>query len=107
MSAAAIRSSVERGDPDAILRRMRADTRSDWPLRLLDAMADAAPIELTARELDVARCLSHGMSEELCADALNVTPFTVKTHTKSLRLKLSAKTTLHACCEAIRLGLIA
>jgi DNA-binding CsgD family transcriptional regulator len=62
--------------------------------------------EASARELEALRYTSHGLDRAQCADAMNVSPETVKTHLEIARLKLRAKTTPHAVAIALRLGLI-
>jgi DNA-binding CsgD family transcriptional regulator len=62
---------------------------------------------LTAREVDVLRCASHGLTEELTADTLGIVAGTVSHHRDTARLRLRAKNTTHACCIALRAGLIA
>lgn len=104
--AARIRSGVERGDPDAILARMRADRDSDWPLRLAARIADE-PALLTGREALVLRCASVGLTIEQTADALGLTRQTIEHHRDSGRLRLRAKNTPHAVALALRQGLIA
>lgn len=61
---------------------------------------------LTKVQLDALRYLSRGLTLDQTADALFKSPDTIKTQMKSVRYKLHAKTTMHACCEAIRQGLI-
>lgn len=61
---------------------------------------------VTVRELDVLRCYSRGLTADMVAETLGITIQTVKAHTRSARPKLAAKNTMHACCEAIRRGLI-
>jgi DNA-binding CsgD family transcriptional regulator len=62
--------------------------------------------ELGELELAVLRCLSRGMTAQMAADANFFALDTVKTHLKGARYRLRAKNTTHACCEAIRRGLI-
>jgi DNA-binding CsgD family transcriptional regulator len=61
---------------------------------------------LSAAEIDVLRCVSHGMTEQMAADALGRGYETVRTQTMAARFKLQAHTTAEACCNALRLGLI-
>lgn len=61
---------------------------------------------LTARELEALRYLSRGLSRGQTASAMVCALETVKTRLKSARYKLRAKNSTHACCEAIRRGLI-
>lgn len=60
----------------------------------------------TARELDALRCISYGMTEEMVAEALGITPSMAKDAVKSARYKLAAKNAAHAVAKAFRLGLL-
>ena len=112
MTAATVRASVERGDPlaidtDRILQRMRQDAESGWEDRLLDDMA-AHPdgLNLSRREIDVLKCASRGLWGPMIAECLGISAHTVATHERNARLKLNAKNTTQAACNAIRQGLI-
>ena len=113
--------SAKRGryDPAEILARMRADRDSDWPARLLHAIAGTPAVDripssafaatrpqLTPAELQVIECASRGLTPTMTAELRSVAPETVKTQLKAVRYKLRAKTTTHAACEALRRGLI-
>jgi DNA-binding CsgD family transcriptional regulator len=67
---------------------------------------DAPPVTVTARVLECLRYASHGLTREQTAEAMLLAPDTVMHHLATARLELSAKTTTHACCIALRLGLI-
>ena len=79
---------------------------------LVDALCDvyrAEPdrsSELSAIETRVVEALSHGVGQRGAAEILGMSPFTVNSHMKRISPKLGAKNTTHACCEALRLGLI-
>ncbi len=62
--------------------------------------------ELSPSELRVLEAHSRGMTSEMTAEILGVAVETVKTELKSARYRLRAKNTAHACCEALRQGLI-
>lgn len=62
--------------------------------------------QLSPREVETLRYLSRGLSLDQTATAMICALDTVKTRLKGARFKLSAKNTTHACCEAIRRGLI-
>jgi DNA-binding NarL/FixJ family response regulator len=63
--------------------------------------AEATYIEsLTARELQVLRCLSHGMSTVEIAALLIISPMTVQSHVKNVLTKLG----VHSKVEAVRLA---
>lgn len=108
-------------DPDEILARMRADTESDWPARLLHDLAAAPLVEasdlrfsarrvddtpLSPAEMKVVTALSHGLSYDEAAAALGLAVDTVKTHLQIARRKLRAKNTVHLCAIALRRTLI-
>jgi DNA-binding CsgD family transcriptional regulator len=107
------------------LARMAADHDHDWPTRLaarinvaplvdeewLSRMGDhnlttTATSTVTAAEQRVVQAASYGLTNEMIADLLCISPFTVKQHLKAARFKLRAKNTTHACATALRQGLI-
>lgn len=61
---------------------------------------------LSPRELEALRYLSRGLTLDQTATAMICAHDTIKTRLKAARFKLRAKNTTHACCEAIRRGLI-
>jgi DNA-binding NarL/FixJ family response regulator len=110
-------------DPDEILAKMRQDTESDWFDRLTHDMAQkplvpetqiekfnpkaaAGVPDLSEPELAALRFLSRGLSVGDTAAALGKHHTTIADQLKLIRRKLRAKNTTHACCEAIRHGLI-
>lgn len=111
-------------DRDEVLfERLMSDVDADWPDRLLHDLARTpiayeedliysgsytthARADLSDRELEVLRCASHGLDMEHIADLLCISIDTVKCHLKAARYRLKAKNTTHACCLAIRQGLI-
>jgi DNA-binding CsgD family transcriptional regulator len=70
----------------------------------------AAPMvprdSLTDAELRTLQAMSVGLSRYEAAEVLGVGLETVKDRLKVARRILAAKTTAHACCEALRQGLI-
>lgn len=93
----------------AILERMRDDRESDWPDRLLEAIAAHEGREgkgLSAREREMLSCLSHGMSVGESALLLGVAYGSARKYLLWARRKLRAKTTAHAVAIALRQGLI-
>ncbi len=108
---------------EALYDRLMADTDSDWPDRLLSALAKApvvvdesvadfandyqmaTKVSLSDRELQVLHCASLGLDHDHIADLLFVSIETVKQHLKAARYVLRAKNTTHACCLALRHGL--
>jgi len=84
------------------LELMRArDTRHDMSENTM-----SAPSRLTRRERDVLRLLASGKSTALIADALSVSPSTVRNHVHSIFAKLGVHSRLEAVTAASRLGLI-
>ncbi len=60
--------------------------------------------ELTPAELRVIGAMSHGLTAEMAADLLSVSPETIKRQLKAARFRLQAKNTAHAVANAIRRG---
>ncbi len=96
---------------------------SEIPTRLLRAIQNAPLVQeknidhvarfkaparhdLTSRELEVVRCLSHGMTQQMAGDTLGISQGTVHTHLESARYRLAAKNTTHLVALALRLRLI-
>jgi DNA-binding CsgD family transcriptional regulator len=74
-----------------------------WP-RLFPG--DERRVMLSAGERDVLQEMSLGLSREEAAESLLISVETVKMRLKGARLRLDAKSTLHAVAEALRRGLI-
>jgi DNA-binding NarL/FixJ family response regulator len=68
--------------------------------------AGSTTTELTGRELEVLRMLTAGMSTEAMAQQLFVSSHTIRSHVRSLLLKLDAHSKLEAVAIATRAGLI-
>lgn len=71
--------------------------------------ADAAPPtyrQLSGRETGILKLIAHGMSNKRIALSLGITPETVKTHTKSIFVKLSTRTRAQAVARAEAIGLL-
>jgi DNA-binding NarL/FixJ family response regulator len=68
--------------------------------------ADAVAL-LTARELDVLRCLMQGLSRNALGEVLHVSPNTVRTHIQSILRKLNVHSALNAVALARRAGVVA
>lgn len=62
--------------------------------------------QLDPRERRVLECLSHGMGRQGAADSLGLTLEMVKYSLVESRRILRGKDVTHACCEALRQGLI-
>jgi len=61
---------------------------------------------LTPRENNVLRLIAGGLSNKRIAQRLDITPETVKSHTKSIFAKLAAQTRAQAVAHGEALGLI-
>ena len=61
---------------------------------------------LTARELEVLRLLSDGMTNKEIASRLGITEHTIKFHVNAILGKLSAETRTEAVVHAARLGIV-
>jgi DNA-binding NarL/FixJ family response regulator len=72
----------------------------------MDVHAYEPPDALTPTQVRVLEALSRGLGDNGAADVLGVTTESVKTSSQLARRKLKAKNTTHACCEALRQGLI-
>ena len=96
-----------RGDtclPSALLARVqvsRSETGGSFTPE-----ADAIAL-LTARELDVLRCLMEGLSRNELGALLHVSPNTVRTHVQSILRKLNVHSALTAVALARRAGIVA
>jgi len=74
---------------------------------LADAAADApAYRHLSGREIGILKLIAHGMSNKRIALSLGITPETVKTHAKSIFVKLSTRTRAQAVARAEAIGLL-
>lgn len=61
---------------------------------------------LTQREIDVLAGVMRGSTAREIAQALEISPHTVTTHSRSARTKLRAQTTAHAVALALQAGLL-
>lgn len=98
----------EFGDQDIlqICRRVAAGEKV-WPgtspsIRIGNITSD----ELTWRELDVLRALSHGSSYDEIAEELHITTNTVKYHVKNMLQKTGYRTTLQLVVDVVDKKLI-
>ena len=74
---------------------------------LSERTADAELVEpLTARELEVLRLLSAGMTNKEIASRLGITEHTIKFHVNAILGKLDAETRTEAVVHAARLGIV-
>jgi DNA-binding NarL/FixJ family response regulator len=69
-------------------------------------LENAAPIELTARELDILQLMAENKTEQDIASQLVIAKDTARTHTKNILRKLQVNTRTEAVRRARRRGLI-
>ena len=65
-----------------------------------------ARVSLSIRERMIVRLMGDGLSNKRIARQLSIAPETVKSHAKSIFLKLTVQTRAHAVYQAVTLGLI-
>ena len=80
-----------------VLQRMRAVT--------LDQGAETIRAELSERELDVLRLIANGKDNSEIADALHISPKTVKNHISNILVKLQIENRIQAAVFAVRSGI--
>jgi DNA-binding NarL/FixJ family response regulator len=88
-------------DPHVYVDALRRAAAGELVLpdrRVPDTLEHAAT--LTSRELDVLRMLAEGRGTAEIADALGISPMTVRVHVKNLLAKMQA----HSKVEAVRAG---
>jgi PAS domain S-box-containing protein len=73
-----------------------------WPMMT----KEGDPVDLTAREKEILRCLSQGLSTAAIARRLFISPVTVRNHVQSILHKLDVHTKLAAVVFAYKHGLI-
>jgi ATP/maltotriose-dependent transcriptional regulator MalT len=94
---------------DAQTSDLRAYIATILAVRAPVADADAtAPTyrQLSRRETGILKLIAHGMSNKRIALSLGITPETVKTHTKSIFVKLATRTRAQAVARAEGIGLL-
>jgi DNA-binding NarL/FixJ family response regulator len=81
-----------------VLQRMRAVT--------LDQGAETIRAELSDRELDVLRLIANGKDNAEIAEALHISPKTVKNHISNILMKLQIDNRIQAAVYAVRSGIV-
>ena len=81
-----------------VLQRMRAVT--------LDQGAETIRTELSERELDVLRLIANGKDNADIAEALHISPKTVKNHISNILMKLQIENRIQAAVYAVRSGIV-
>lgn len=89
--------AVKRGEP-----RLHPEVTKRLMTRALQPAQPAGKESLTPRELDVLRCLAHGMTNREIADKLVISETTVKTHISSILSKLHLTDRTQAALYAVR-----
>jgi ATP/maltotriose-dependent transcriptional regulator MalT len=75
------------------------------PMKQLEAMKHAV-VSLSVRERMIVRLMGDGLSNKRIARLLSIAPETVKSHAKSIFLKLTVQCRAQAVYRAATLGLI-
>jgi DNA-binding NarL/FixJ family response regulator len=113
-----VRSALQSGASGFLLKGMlRKDLRET--IRAVHAGQRVIPAEvaielaehadagvLSAREIEVLRCVARGDANREIADQLRITEDTVKYHMKSILSKLEAKDRTHAVMLALKRGIL-
>ena len=81
-----------------VLQRMRAVT--------LDQGAERIRGELSERELEVLRLIANGKDNSQIAEALHISPKTVKNHISNILMKLQIENRIQAAVYAVRSGIV-
>ena len=81
-----------------VIQRMRAVT--------LDKGAETIRAELSDRELDVLRLIANGKDNSQIAEALHISPKTVKNHISNILMKLQIENRIQAAVYAVRSGIV-
>ncbi len=93
------RTRLDPSDVATWLRALAQHRERGWQQRVAEDL-------LTTRERDILQLLAEGQRTSQIARALHISPATVQTHVRNLRMKLGAGTQLEAVVEGQRLGLI-
>jgi DNA-binding NarL/FixJ family response regulator len=100
----AVIRQAERGE---LVVPARGSGRVSVPRRKRPADPQAGPTpKLTPREIEILRELAAGRSTSEIAEALFISPLTVRSHVKSILAKLGVRSKLEAVTVALRQGLI-
>ena len=81
-----------------VLQRVRAVT--------LDQGAQTIRAELSERELEVLRLIANGKDNAQIAEALHISPKTVKNHISNILMKLQIENRIQAAVYAVRSGIV-
>jgi HD-GYP domain-containing protein (c-di-GMP phosphodiesterase class II)/DNA-binding CsgD family transcriptional regulator len=112
------RAALSSDDAAALLREQAAQGRFDpqvidallttdgSPTRRANVTPKVRSVQLSPRETDVLRLISHGASNKDAAKELALSPSTVRTHVESLFRKLECSTRAAATLKASSMGLL-
>ncbi|HET7452412.1 MAG TPA: LuxR C-terminal-related transcriptional regulator [Thermoanaerobaculia bacterium] len=81
-----------------LAKQAAAAPASRWPI----LSSEGQPVELTAREKEILRCLAEGLATGAIAEKLFIAPVTVRNHVQSILQKLDVHTKLAAVVYAYR-----
>jgi two-component system NarL family response regulator len=83
------------------------DGHKHFPPLISEKLADRLTItDLTAKEMDVLKLLSRGMSNVSIADSLCVSPSAIKYHVNNILTKLNATDRTQAVITALKMGIV-
>lgn len=94
-----------KGKSSALERSLAVEANGREPLWPMDTKA-GDPIDLTAREKEILRCLAQGMSTAAIGKTLFISPVTVRNHVQRILNKLDVHTKLAAVVFAYQHDLI-
>jgi DNA-binding CsgD family transcriptional regulator len=95
----------EKQKPSRLERHLAGEAEVPEPLWPM-ATSEGQPVELTAREKEILRCLSEGLSTSAIARRLFIAPVTVRNHIQNILHKLDVHTKLAAVVFAYQHHLI-
>jgi DNA-binding NarL/FixJ family response regulator len=99
--------ALKAGGPDELITAIRVvaagGVHVDPAVATLLAPSTSSARVLTDREREVLALLATGMTGEQAAEALFLSPETIRTHVRNAMRKLGAKTRVHAVALALRL----
>jgi NarL family two-component system response regulator LiaR len=72
----------------------------------LDQGAERIRGELSDRELEVLRLIANGKDNSQIAEALHISPKTVKNHISNILMKLQIENRIQAAVYAVRSGIV-
>jgi NarL family two-component system response regulator LiaR len=97
---------------DQLVAAIKAVQRGETQLspqiaaRLVQGLSQGRPEPLSSREVEVLRLVADGQNNTMIADALSITPRTVKAHVQNILGKLGANNRAEAVRLALQQGII-